>query len=55
MTNSAFQGGGSAVKLTQASAVHLKMCMAKAESILNYISALKGGVSHLYKCYVLFQ
>ena len=38
MTNSTFQGGGSAIKLAWALAVHLKMCMAKAESVFNSTS-----------------
>ena len=38
MTNSTFQGGGPAIRLTWALAVHLKMCMAKAKSVFNTTS-----------------
>ena len=38
MTNSAFQGGGPAIRWTWALAIHLKMCMAKAESVFNSAS-----------------
>ena len=34
MTNSTFQGGDSAINLTWALAIHLKMCMAKAQAYL---------------------
>ena len=38
MTNSAFQGGGFAIRWAWALAIHLKMCVAKAESVLKSIS-----------------
>ena len=46
MTNSAFQGGDTLLKILSALAIHLLKCMAEAEiDACSRISALKSGVS----------
>ena len=56
MTNSTFQGGDSVIKLTWALAIHLLKCVAKAKiDIFTCFSALKSGVSHSCKPFVLFR